>query len=61
MNKIYIGCALRARDPTNISYRGKSYGLLQQMLELNTTNTINSITSVSKDSLVLEIVKIDKS
>lgn len=53
----YIGCAMRGRDPQNPSYRGPSDGKLEQRLELNTTNTSNAISTVQKDSLVLEIYK----
>lgn len=46
--------AMRGRNPDNPSERGKSNGNYQQRLEVNENGTSNTITSVQKDSLVVE-------
>lgn len=51
-----ICIASRGRNPDNPSDRkSRGPGILQQRLEPNLTGICNCITSVSKDSLVLEI------
>ena len=49
-----IICASRGRNPEHPSDRRPGI-YLEQRLELNTTNTCNTITSVQKDNWVLEI------
>lgn len=46
--------AMRGRNPENPSERGSSKGRYKQFLEVNTTGTSNTLTSVQKDNLVLE-------
>ena len=48
-------CASRGRDPTNPSDRSSGNLNLEQRLEINECDTTNTITSVCKDNLVLEI------
>ena len=49
-------CASRSRNPMNPTKdRGKCNGNFVQFLEVGTTRFSNAITSVSKDSYILEI------
>ena len=57
-NKLYYSCASRGRDSNNPSDRRKGIPL-QQRLEVNLSGVSNAITTVAKDSYVLEIVPYD--
>ena len=48
----YYSCAVRGRYTDD--------GKTEQQLEINNTETINNITSVAKDSLIMEKVKVEK-
>ena len=52
-----IGCAMRGRNPENPSERGRSNGKYKQRIEMG-SNISNTITSVQKDSLVAEPLRI---
>ena len=52
-----IGCAMRGRNPENPSERGRSGGKYKQRIEMG-SNISNKITSVQKDSLVAEPLRI---
>lgn len=49
-----ISVAMRGRNPDNPSERGKSNGNYKQRLEMNKSGVVNTITSVQKDSMVIE-------
>lgn len=60
MNKTnikYYSCASRGRDPDNPSDRRAGINLVQR-LEINLTEISNNITSVAKDSYVLEVEEV---
>lgn len=52
--KKYLTAALRGRNPDNPIERARSNGKYQQRLEIG-GDIANTITTVSKDSLVIEI------
>jgi DNA (cytosine-5)-methyltransferase 1 len=52
---IRICCASRGRDPSNPSDRTSGNPNLEQRLELNSNGLCNCLTSVYKDSMVLEV------
>ena len=52
-----IGCAMRGRNPENPSERGRSNGKYKQRIEMG-SNISNTTTSVQKDSLVAEPLRI---
>lgn len=52
-----IGCAMRGRNPEKPSERGRSNGKYKQRIEMG-RNISNTITSVQKDSLVAEPLRI---
>jgi DNA (cytosine-5)-methyltransferase 1 len=58
---IRICCASRGRDPSNPSDRTSGNPNLEQRLELNSNGLCNCLTSVYKDSMVLEGNMIDTS
>lgn len=60
MVEVKIG-AMRGRNPDNPSERGKSNGKYQQRLEINEKGISNTITSVQKDNLVIELQNTAKS
>ena len=49
----HLGCAMRGRNPENPSERGRSNGKYKQRIEMGSSIS-NTITSVQKDSLVIE-------
>lgn len=49
-----LPCAMRGRNPDNPSERKCSNGRYKQRIEVSPNNDMNTITSVQKDSLVLE-------
>lgn len=51
----YYACASRGRDPNNPSDRSSGNPNLEQRLEINWSGYSNTITSVAKDSYVLEV------
>lgn len=54
----YIIIASRGRNPDNPSERGRSNGHYVQMFEPNLGGVTNTITSVQKDNLVLQIYEV---
>ena len=52
-----LACAMRGRNPENPSERAKSNGRYKQRIEMG-SNISNTITSVQKDSLVAEPLRI---
>lgn len=50
--------AMRGRNPDNPSERGRSNGNYKQRLEVNENGTSNTLTSVQKDNLVVEPLRI---
>ena len=52
-----IGCAMRGSNPENLSERGRSNGKYKQRIEMG-SNISNTLTSVQKDSLVAEPLRI---
>lgn len=54
-NVNYYACASRGRDPDNPSDRSSGNPNLVQRLEINWSGFSNCISSVSKDSYILEI------
>ena len=55
MIKVFLSCAMRGRNPENPSDRTSGIHLTQR-LEINASGGVcNTITTVAKDSLVLEI------
>lgn len=55
--KEFLGCVMRGRNPKNPSERGRSNGKYTQRIEMG-SNISNTITSVQKDSLVAEPLRI---
>ena len=51
----YLSCASRARNPDNPSERGRSYGRYRQSIEVNRKGVSNTVASVLKDYLIMEI------
>ena len=51
----YLICAMRGRNPNNPSERKKSNGLYRQRIEINRGGVTNTMTTVGKDNLVIEI------
>jgi len=51
----YYSCASRGRDPENPNDRSAGNPNLEQRLEINWTGFCNTISTVAKDSWVLEI------
>lgn len=54
MNKKYYPCAMRGRNPDNPSDRTPGIKL-EQRIEINYGGVSNCLTTVSKDTLILEI------
>ena len=54
-NTKFYSAASRGRDPNNPSDRTSGNPNLQQRLEINWSGFCNTITSVAKDTYVLEI------
>lgn len=54
MVREYRIAAQRGRNPENPSERGRSNGNYRQRLELGSTETSNTLTTVQKDNLILE-------
>lgn len=52
--------AMRGRDKTNPGYRGKANENFEQVLEPNSEGIANTITTVQKDNMVLELGHIEK-
>lgn len=51
---IYIAAAMRGRNPQNPSDRTAGIAT-EQRLEIKTDGVVNTLTSVQKDTLVLEV------
>lgn len=51
----FLSCASRGRNPDNPSERAKSLGRYKQRLEVNLREVSNTIASVQKDYLMMEI------
>lgn len=52
---MFLSCASRGRNPENPSERGRSYGRYRQSIEVNRKGVSNTVTSVLKDYLIMEI------
>ena len=57
-DNMYYSCASRGRSPTNPSDRSRGIPT-EQRLEVNPSGISNAITTVAKDSYVLEIIPYD--
>lgn len=52
--KKQVIAAMRGRDATNPSHRGKANKNYRQRLEINGGGTTNTLSTVAKDNLVIE-------
>lgn len=52
----FLSCASRGRNPDNPSERAKSLGRYKQRIEINKRGVSNTITTVQKDFLVIDLL-----
>lgn len=57
----YLACASRGRDHDNSSERNRSRGIYRQRIEINNSGNSNTITTVQKDYLLMELPQIMRS
>lgn len=58
---MFLSCASRGRNPDNLSERNRSRGIYRQRIEINNSGNSNTITTVQKDYLLMELPQIMRS